>query len=483
MEHRTSRYRSALACICLVLFLAGRPLAADEKVLFDFENDADLAAWSQFLPDNPNVPGAKEPPVKIELSGENAASGKRCMKLTFSGGKYPTVAAHSPLEDWTVYNSFKADVTASRTCLVAFRVVRQDDKEHRGWVKLALVHRGRNAVVDVAPTPRGLDNGQPLKGSTQLEIIMYAPHEGEAIFVDNLRVSTEVPDAASPPHGEHVALGNKARFYPKLGKIPVLGLGIEVESAAEFGKQMMERWVRPADKTVEQVEAEFRALYDGLKKEHPRAVMAIFRNAQRGFDPAAPEKEYAGWESTGISAHGPNAVLLESLHSVTGSERMEVCFRGRPVMLRVDFSSIPRGSRILAARLLLVRASPLPKDWDALGNLFVAEICNRPWKETEVNTFEYAKDQFWKESHGSSWDGDDPDFLPMFAAYGPSQGTTNVWDFTEAVKWWTDGNHRNHGFTLYNAMLDYRVGFMAWSRWAKEINRRPAMMVVYEPKN
>ncbi len=263
MEHRTSRYRLALACICLVLFLAGRPLAAAEKLLFDFKDGAALKAWSQFLPDNLKVPGAKEPPVKIELSGENAASGKRCLKLTFSGGKYPTVATHSPLEDWTVYNSFKADVTASRTCLVAFRVVREDDKEHRGWVKLALLHQGRNAVVDVAPTPRGLDNGRPLKGPTQFEIIVYAPREGEAIFVDNLRVSTEVPDTATPPHGEHVTPGDKARFYPKLGKIPVLGLGIEVQSAGEFGKQMMEHWVRPADKTVEQVEAEFRACTTG----------------------------------------------------------------------------------------------------------------------------------------------------------------------------------------------------------------------------
>ncbi len=91
MEHRTSRYRFALACICLVLFLAGRPLAADEKMLSDFKDGADLKAWSQFLPDNLKVPGAKEPPVKIELSGENTASGKRCLKLTFSGGKYPTV--------------------------------------------------------------------------------------------------------------------------------------------------------------------------------------------------------------------------------------------------------------------------------------------------------------------------------------------------------------------------------------------------------
>ena len=466
------QFVSVVSALCLLPALAGG-LTAGEKVLFDFENDADLKAWSQFLPDNLKVPGAKEPPVKIELSGENAASGKRRLKLTFSGGKYPTVATRSPLDDWTVYNSFKADVTASRTCLVAFRVVREDDKEHRGWVKLALLHKGRNAVVDVAP---------PLKGPTQFEIIMYAPHDGETLYVDDIRVSTEVPATATPPHGEHVKPGDNVRFYPRLGKIPVLGLDIEVANAAELAKRMTDPWVPPQDKTVKQVEAEFSALYDRLKKEHPRAVMAIFRNAQKGFDPAAPEKEYAGWESTGISAHGPNAVLLESLHSVAGSERMEVCFRGRPVMMRVDFSSIPQGSRILAARLLLVRASPLPKDWGTRPHLFVAEFCNRPWKEKEVNTFEYAKDRFWKETHGSNWDGDDPDFLPMFIAYGPSQGTANVWDFTEAVKWWTDGRHPNHGFTLYNG--DYTAVDYLWvySRWAKEIRQRPAMVVIHEPK-
>ena len=101
--------------------------------------------------------------------------------------------------------------------------------------------------MDVAPTPRGLDNGRPLKGPTQFEIIMYAPHEGEAIFVDNIRVSTEVPDRATPPHGEHATPGTKMRFYPKLGKIPVLGLGIEVENAADFCKRMMDRWVPPKD--------------------------------------------------------------------------------------------------------------------------------------------------------------------------------------------------------------------------------------------
>jgi hypothetical protein len=471
-----------------LLSLVARPAAAVDKVLFDFENDADLVAWSQFLPDNPKIPGAKAPPVKIELSGENATSGKRCLKLTFSGGKFSVsatpwfsgdkfsvVATRSPLEDWTPYRSFRADVTAGRTCLAAFRVVSRDDKEHRGWVKLALLQQGRNAVVDVAP---------PLKGPTQFEIIMYAPHEGETLYVDNIRVSTEVPQTATPPHGEHVYLGDKRQFYPKLGKIPVLGLGIEVDGVEEFGERMMKHWVRPQDKTIEQVEAEFRALYDGLKKEHPRAVMAIFRDGQKGFDPAAPEKEYAGWASTGVDAHGPNANLLETLTSLAGSEKMQVSLRGRPVMLRVDLASVPQGSRILAARLLLVRAWPSEKEWPMRPSLFVAEFCNRPWKEKEVNTFQYAKDRFWKETHGSSWDGEDPDFLPIIAAYGPGQGTTNVWDFTEAVKWWTDGKHPNHGFTLNNAGrgLHNTMGFDAYSRWAKEISRRPAMVVIYEPK-
>ncbi len=91
-----------------------------------------------------------------------------------------------------------------------------------------------------------------------------------------------------------------------------------------------------------------------------------------------------------------------------------------------------------------------------------------------------AKDQFWKETHGSDWDGEDPDFLPIFAAYGPSQGTTNVWDFTQAVKWWTGGKHPNYGFTLHNA--DYTTVDYLWvhSRWARNVSLRPAMMVIYE---
>jgi len=59
--------RAALASICLVLCAAGRAAAAEEKVLFDFKDGANEKAWTQYLPDNPKVPGAKEPPVKKKV--------------------------------------------------------------------------------------------------------------------------------------------------------------------------------------------------------------------------------------------------------------------------------------------------------------------------------------------------------------------------------------------------------------------------------
>jgi hypothetical protein len=198
---------------------------------------------------------------------------------------------------------------------------------------------------------------------------------------------------ATPYLGEHVAPGDNLRFYPKLEKIPVLGLDTPVANCAELAKCMADKWVRPEDKPIEDVEAEFRALYQRLIKDHPRAVFATFRYGQKVYDPTAPEKEYTGWDCTGTSAHGPNAVHLEALRSLAGADWMEVTFRGRPAMMRLDFSSIPNGSEILAAQLVLLRAGELAKDWDTRRPYFVAEFCNRPWKEAEVNTFEYAKDQ------------------------------------------------------------------------------------------
>src|SRR5438067_11535630 len=111
------RLRLALVAACWAAPL----LAADAKpepkvdVLFDFEDAAGLKDWANL--ESPDAK-AKEPPVRIELSDEHATSGKQSLKLTFAGGEWPTVTTVKVPDDWTAYQTFQADVTASRPCLV-----------------------------------------------------------------------------------------------------------------------------------------------------------------------------------------------------------------------------------------------------------------------------------------------------------------------------------------------------------------------------
>jgi hypothetical protein len=148
-------------------------------------------------------------------------------------------------------------------------------------------------------------------------------------------------------------------------------------------------------------------------------------------------------------------------------------------LMRVDGASIPVGSNILAARLLIVRAADPAKEHSPLKpNMWVAEACNRPWEEHEVNAYEYARGKLWQAVGGMHW-GDDPDFLPLYLAHGPSHRGCCTWDFTDAVRFWTDGKHANHGFMLHGDSKDW---FRAWFREAPKVQDRPAVLVIYEPK-
>jgi hypothetical protein len=116
--------------------------------------------------------------------------------------------------------------------------------------------------------------------------------------------------------------------------------------------------------------------------------------------------------------------------------------------------------------------------------VWVAEACNRDWSEREVNAYEYGQGKVWKALGGASWTGDDPDFLPVYLAYGLSQGpkvNVHLWDFTEAVKFWTNGKHPNHGFAWYCQYHENDIWRAAPTRRAKDVKERPALMVIYEP--
>ncbi|HUT34808.1 MAG TPA: DNRLRE domain-containing protein, partial [Planctomycetota bacterium] len=214
-----------------------------------------------------------------------------------------------------------------------------------------------------------------------------------------------------------------------------------------------------------------------LSTEVPKAV-SPFDDTKVAVPPANPEKPFEGWADAGTPSHGPTGLNMACFANAGKRGAIETCFRNRPGFLRVDLSWLPRGAQILSARLIVVRAVDMGDRWQR-PTMHVAEPCNRPWREYEANVYECAKDQFWNQYAGMTW-GDEGDFSALLLARGPTGGKTSSWDFTHAVKYWTEGQHPNHGFILYGVPnMDYLNIF---SRECEVIGNRPCLAVIYEPK-
>jgi hypothetical protein len=449
------------------------PALLAEKVLFDFEGPDDLKAWS-----NLELPGAsgKEPVVKLERSAEHSTSRKHSLKLTFAGGSWPTVTTTQVLDNWLAFQTFRADVTVSRPCVVGFTALQEKSKRGAGWddlvsrwTKTAFLHPGKNQVVAAVPQPNEYAISARWGKVVRFEIFMHRPREGESIYVDNIRLTKE-------------KIGPRPKMkFTVAGTDLVLPGASSADAVIGLGKRFKGRWTPPKPLTLEQVEADFKGLHAELKAKHPRALLAVLRDGERDYDPDHPDKVYAGWKDAYWSSHGPDGATLERAANRGKAASHEVFMRHRSPLMRVDLSSILAGSNILAAQLIVIRANEkVQDDHNPLKKptMWVVEPCNRPWQEYEVNAYEYARDRFWKAIGGMSW-GADPDFLPIFLAHGPGLGKVNVWDFTLAVRHWTDGKHPNHCFMLHGDSHDYMI---AHSREAKEIRNRPAVLVIYEPK-
>jgi hypothetical protein len=453
-----------------VMLQAADPQTPVTKVLFDFENADELKAWSNLeLPDAKQ----KEPPARLALVAENATSGKQSLKITFTGGTWPTITTTQIPDDWTPFGTFRADVTVSRPCVVGFQAFQEKSKRGTGWdagisrwARTFFLKPGKNEIVTTVPEPTGNPYAIHSKYGkvVSFEIFLYSPHEGESIFVDNIRLSSEKLPVKQP---------TKTEFR-------VRGTDHVVSGVIELGKKLKDSWKQPEPLTVEQIETAFQAKFAELKKTHPKAVLAVLRDGEKGYDPSQPDKVYAGWKDAYWSSHGPDGLTLERAANEGKRETQEIFMRHRSPLMRVDLSSIPAGSNILASQLVIVPAREYSKDHNPVAKptMWVVEPCNRPWEEYEVNAYWYAKDRYWKAIGGMNW-GDDPDFLPMFLAHGPGGAKVNVWDFTEAVKFWTDGKQPNHGFMLHGDSHGYITG---WTREAKAIKDRPAVLVIYEPR-
>jgi hypothetical protein len=298
-----------------------------------------------------------------------------------------------------------------------------------------------------------------------LEIFMYEPRPGESIYVDNIRLTAA-----------------KEKTIPESTEFKVVGTDLTVRSVRELDDKLKAEWKPPLLKTLDEVEADFQATLARLKKEHPKAMLTVFRDGEKGFDAAHPERIYDGWKDAYFSSHGPDGMTVERAENFGRAESQEIFMRHRSPLMQVDLAAIPSGSTIHAAKLVIIRASTnydKERNPETNRNMWVVEPCNRDWAEYECNAYQYAKSKFWRELGGRYY-GEDPDFLPLYLAHGPGTGRVNVLDFTEAVKFWTDGHHPNHGFMPHCDGNDWMT--RAWYREAKQIRNRPAVYVIYTPK-
>jgi hypothetical protein len=338
------------------------------------------------------------------------------------------------------------------------------------WTKTEFLKVGRNDLVMSLDDPSANGYGiNPKKygKAVSFEIFMYAPHEGESISVDHLRVSPAKIQVKKP----------RQDFKVVGTDLVVAG---EVAGVRELWQKMKDQWQPPVARSVGEIEEEFAARVDELRKTRPHATLAILRDGEKLSD----GKVYSGWHDAYFTSHGPDSNTSARAENVGRRSGYEMFMRHRAPLMKVDFSPIPAGAEILEAKLVVVRAA---EHYDPerhplkTPTMWVVEPCNRPWVEDEVNAYQYARDKFWKTIGGMhSYGEPDPDFLPIYLAYGPGQGKVNAWDFTRAVKFWTEEGRPNHGFMLHCDHTDF-IG-SAHSRESADLKSRPAVLVIYEPK-
>ena len=469
---------SCFLCITSTSLHSGEIVDLDQvETLFDFEHDI-KSVWS-----NQNLEGYSEANVAIESSDQHVTSGSKSLKLTFPKGHLPSVFTEKvAIADWSQYKTLCADVFLERDALVVFRALQEKSTRDNGWdgymgrfERAALMKKGHHSMVALLNTKRD-HQFRPTYGSVvRFEIALYDALEGESIFVDNIRLSKELPEAKDIP------LSQLNEYIPTRGKLfEVMGEGTKVKDFADLAGRLKGSWKKPHEPSVEEVEASFLEQYNKILKEHPKAKFAILRNGQKAWNEANASQTYQGWDDTYITCHEPESMLMHSglvNHGKAG--KYEIFMRHRSALMRVDLSHLPKQTKIHHASLLLCRTARVEPSRSHLNpNLWVVELCNRPWVEDEANAFQYAKHKYWNNYSGRNWDGENPDSLAVFAAHGPGQGESNVWDMTEVTRKWVNGDISNHGFWLYGDSKDWLLE--AHYSESKSTSKRPTLYVIYE---
>lgn len=437
--------------------------ADEEAVLFDFESGVE--DWRSVTLAGV---GGVEPDVRAEASEEHAASGRASLKLTFDGGFWPAVSTgRLPVEGtWAEFQTLKAVVTVRRPAYIGFRALQESGPPEGTWNRTAYVEPGRNEI-EVLLHDSGRAIPARLGKVTGFQIYAYKPAKGEVVHIDAVRLCRRRPaipyDERYSPLMRNGFSIRVQRQYLKDGALQtfrVAGTDEVVKGVDDLAARRAAGGSIPPERTLEDEEADFRTK---VEAEHPRAAVVSLRDGENGF---------AGWRDTWITCHGPDGPFHLRTNSHGKKDQGELFMRHRSLLFRVDLSGIPAGSKILAARFLLVRTEGRPRG----ANLVVAEPARVPWDE-DANGYEYSPGKLWKAVSGLYY-GEDGDFDPVYLAHGFTGGPALAWDFTHAVRYWVEEGRPNHGFMLHGQKNDYlRVHL----REAAEVRKRPALLVAYAP--
>ncbi len=339
--------------------------ASPETSLFNFEDPTNVRDWSAV-----KLPGVENdqpaPKIEIVVGKTSDRSEGKFLQITFAGGDWPAIGTSKiPVAgNWKEFQTLQAVLRVDRPSVAYFRICQEktgDKGKQPCWEKTMILQPGLNPVNLTIRHGLGSSVIDPAKGDvTSFSIGMFRPEKGQTLQVGSIRLTPEWPAPKAvgwySPYNHDGYSAAVARECERTGVLPrfqVLGTDLEVADLPDLAKRLKDKWTKPEPKTIEQLEAEFKAEFEKLRKGHPKAVLAILRDGEKGWDPANPDKVYAGWKMVYTNSHGPDGPNKGRENTPKLADTVEVFMRHRSVLMRPDLSSIPGGSAILAAKLIV----------------------------------------------------------------------------------------------------------------------------------
>ncbi len=168
--------KTILLCAgCLTLAAFAFAAATETKVLFDFEVDADAAAW-------------RAARCEKSVSAEHATSGAKSLKLklTANGDTSGIATEGLAVKDWSGYTTFAFDVFADDGLALTVSLRDAFRKPFRKEVDLA---KGANTIsIPVADIAAGMEDAKlDIKKMAAITLLVHLGAE-RTIYIDNVRL-------------------------------------------------------------------------------------------------------------------------------------------------------------------------------------------------------------------------------------------------------------------------------------------------------